>query len=451
MKRLSRVVWSEGMHLGPQHFQAQNQYFESLLDFTASTLSFAPYGFCGLELDQEALKNGMASLVWARGIFPDGLTFYMPEHDAPPAPIPLSDAISPIEDSGVLLLAVPAYKEDSLNCAIDEMDRHGDVRYLGAENQIADANNGRDMRKIVLARKNIRLKVAGQDTEGMVTLPVARVRRTGSGKFELDPSFVPPVLAVSASHQLQSMLSALVSEMDTKCRAVARPKDLGNPTASGFSAEGIANAWFLHCINSSAAPLRHLLASKHPHPEQLYSEMVRLAGALCTFGLESHPSQLPAYDHLRLGDVFSALDRHIRTHLDLMVPSNRVDIPLHQSAAYFWQGEIADERVIGRSRWVLGIHSKVGEAELIERTLKLVKICSAQGIAKLVERALPGMKLAHLSVPPPAISPKVEYQYFSVDKAGPCWEHAMRTREVGLYIPGELPLPDLELSVILDA
>ena len=61
------------------------------------------------------------------------------------------------------------------------------------------------------------------------------------------------------------------------------------------------------------------------------------------------------------------------------------------------------------------------------------------------------MKLAHLTVPPPAISPKVEYQYFSVDKAGPCWEHLMKTREVGIYVPGELPAPEIEKSVILDA
>ena len=28
MKHLSRLVWSEGMYLGPHHFQAQSRYFE---------------------------------------------------------------------------------------------------------------------------------------------------------------------------------------------------------------------------------------------------------------------------------------------------------------------------------------------------------------------------------------------------------------------------------------
>jgi len=48
---LSRVVWSEGMHLGPHHFQVQNRYFESLVHFTSSSLSFEPWGLSGIQVD----------------------------------------------------------------------------------------------------------------------------------------------------------------------------------------------------------------------------------------------------------------------------------------------------------------------------------------------------------------------------------------------------------------
>ena len=30
MKQLSKVVWSEGMHLGPHHFQVQSRFFEEI-------------------------------------------------------------------------------------------------------------------------------------------------------------------------------------------------------------------------------------------------------------------------------------------------------------------------------------------------------------------------------------------------------------------------------------
>jgi len=181
------------------------------------------------------------------------------------------------------------------------------------------------------------------------------------------------------------------------------------------------------------------------------AQMSRLAGALCTFSFDSHPSALPVYDHARLAECFEALDRHIRAHLELIVPSNCVQISLAAAARYFYEGRIVDERTLNRSRWIFGIRCGIGEADLIERTPRLVKICSREFVPKLVERALYGLKLSHIPVPPPSLSPKIEFQYFAIDKSGPCWEHMVKTREIGLYVPGELPDPEIELSVILES
>jgi type VI secretion system protein ImpJ len=53
-------------------------------------------------------------------------------------------------------------------------------------------------------------------------------------------------------------------------------------------------------------------------------------------------------------------------------------------------------------------------------------------------------------IPPAAIAAKLEYQYFSINRSGRCWEHMMQTKTAGVYVPGELPSPELELIVILD-
>src|SRR5438034_9480170 len=84
MKNLSRVVWSEGMYLGPHHFQAQSRYFEDSIQFATSALWFETYGLVGCELSAEGLRNGAVSVSHARGIFPDGLVFEMPESDPLP-------------------------------------------------------------------------------------------------------------------------------------------------------------------------------------------------------------------------------------------------------------------------------------------------------------------------------------------------------------------------------
>jgi type VI secretion system protein ImpJ len=79
-----------------------------------------------------------------------------------------------------------------------------------------------------------------------------------------------------------------------------------------------------------------------------------------------------------------------------------------------------------------------------------VKVCSAVFVRELVKRALPGMVLSHLSVPPSAISARVEYQYFAVSKAGPCWEHIVQSKRVGVYVPSDVPGAQIELLVIVE-
>ena len=449
MKNLSRVVWSEGMYIGPHHFQAQNRYFEDAVHFTTSSLSPEPCGFTGFQVDTESLHNGSFALRHARGVFPDGLSFHMPEFDPLPEPLNIAAVFPAMSDSVEILLAVPEHNPGGVNCTFPG-DPKQSVRYSAEERALADENTGRDVKPIGLGRKNIRF-LAGEGAAGMTVLPLAVVKRQGLGQFVLDERFMAPALRLDASPPLAAMLDRLIDLIAEKARSVIRPKDLSAGAASGFSAQGISNAWFLHCLNSGLGPLRHLAVSKRGHPEEAFVELSRLAGALCTFGLDSDPAALPVYNHMRPAATFAALEHHIREHLELIVPSNCVPIDLARSAIYFWEGRVADERTLNRSRWILAIRCAIGEADLIERTGSLVKVCSKEFVPRLVERALSGVKLTHLPVPPPAVSPKLEYQYFALEKSGPCWEHLATTREVGIYVPGELPDPQVELSVILDA
>jgi type VI secretion system protein ImpJ len=48
------------------------------------------------------------------------------------------------------------------------------------------------------------------------------------------------------------------------------------------------------------------------------------------------------------------------------------------------------------------------------------------------------------------IAARVESHYFSIQRTGPCWEHIVQTRQVGVYVPAEIPTPQLSLIVLLD-
>jgi type VI secretion system protein ImpJ len=276
------------------------------------------------------------------------------------------------------------------------------------------------------------------------------VVRDGAGHFAYDADFVPPVLRISASARLMPLLQRLLEILDEKSATIAMGARNTSGGVAEFSTRQIASFWLMHAVNSALTPLRHQLIAKRGHPEELFAEMSRLAGALCTFALDSHPRDLPLYDHDNLGACFDALDRHIRTHLEIIVPTNCISIPLHRTEDYYYEGDVTDPRCLGRSRWLVAIRAPIGDAELMAKAPPLVKVCSPVFVRELVKRALPGLALTHLPVPPAAVSARVETQYFGLNKGGPCWDHINLTRKVGAYVPGDIPNPEIEILVVLD-
>ncbi len=466
MRLLSRVVWSEGMHLAQHHFQAQSRYFEDLTAFTLSSVFFRPYGLVALELDADALSNGTVSVVHGRGVMPDGTPFHFP-HDPLPEPLDIRALFSPTHDAHRVLLTLPAWRPEKANCALD--GERPDLRFRSEDQQVSDETTGRDARSVLLARKNFRLALDDAAAEpDTVALPLARVRRDGAGHFIYDPSFVPPCLQIGASARLVDLLSRLVGILEAKAEAMTAERSAAGTDLAEYASREVASFWLSHAIHSAAAPLRHHLTTRAAHPEQLYNELARLAGALCTFALDAHPRDLPLYDHDEPEGTFDGLDRFIRRHLDVAIPTNTVRIPLAPARPHgvsekemvlvpggeadspFHLGTVADRRVFGRAHWYLGVRSSASSADVIARVPRLVKICSAKYIVRLVKSAYPGLGIEHVPSPPAELAPRINTTYFRVRPVDPCWPAITDTAEVGLYVPAAIPDAEVELVVVLD-
>jgi type VI secretion system protein ImpJ len=450
MKHLSKVVWAEGMYLGPHHFQVQNRCLEDAIHFTASSLIYKGYGFAGLSLDADALRNGSLSLLHARGIFVDGIPFQMPEADPIPEPREFAELFPPTNDSLIAYLAIPALEENGLNCLLPEEPPNGAVRFTAEKSQVIDENTGREEKPVLLGKKNFELKLETEDRSRYHCLPMARILRDGGGHYVFDEKFLPPLIDVGASEPLLMLLRRLIEVMQEKIDVLASEIGVGSRFQQNYSPQEIATFWFLHAIHSTLPNLRHIFQTRRGHPDLLYQELSRIAGALCTFGADSHPKQLPVYSHDTPHDSFFPLDDHIIRHLEYVVPSNVVRIQLQKTADYFYAAEIKDSRCFGASRWIFGIAANLGEVDLINNTSRLVKICSEKFVPELVKRAMPGLKLTHQQSPPVSVKQKVEGQYFLLTKSGPCWETIMKSKRVGVYVPEEIPAPEIELQIILD-
>src|SRR5215469_6049916 len=179
MKDLSRVVWSEGMYLGPHHFQAQSRFFEDSVRFATTSLWFEPWGLIAAQLDDEALKNGTVSLIHARGIFPDGLPFHMPESDPLPEPRNIAELFPAVRDSVGVGLSVPPRRAEGPNTQLPDSNgdplstttAHFPLRYRAATHTLYDETTGRDEKPVELGRKNIGLLLDTEPTSNFVNLP----------------------------------------------------------------------------------------------------------------------------------------------------------------------------------------------------------------------------------------------------------------------------------------
>lgn len=448
MRFLSRVVWSEGMYLSPHHFQTQSRYFEDTVAFLAASLWHEPWGLLHAELDQKAIRNGDAALLYASGIFSDGLTFDIPGSDPAPAARSLADLFPPTDAALPLYLAVPGRRDNGFD--FDPNDAANGSRFTVMQRLLRDETNGLDEREVALGRKNIRLVTEAELTPEMLSIPIARVLRDGRAHLVYDEDFVPPCLRLNASEPLMLLVRRLLDAIGEKSATVQRSARRHGRFEAGTAALDVANYWFLHALHSALAPLQHLAATRHAHPEDVFLELSRLAGALCTFSLDSDPRQLPSYDHHDPGPAFRSLDAHIRRHLEIVVPSNTVRLDFHPVEPYIQAADVRDERCLRRARWIVGIRSSISESDLLRQVPLLVKVCSSKFVHELVKRALPGLTLTHLPVPPAAVRAEADMHYFSIETSGPCWEHILQTRSVGIYIPGEISHPVFEVIVVVE-
>jgi type VI secretion system protein ImpJ len=447
----SKVVWSEGMHLAQHHFQAQSRYLEASAAFALSRLCFKPYGFLRLALDEEAIREGSVSILEARGVMPDGLAFEFPQGDPLPARLDAGGMGGGGGEPATVYLGVPAFRPGRPNCDPVEGSADGvgsDHRYRAEPVKVQDENTGSDKRDLLLASKNFRLVFATAVTEDMVALPMARVQRGPSGQFEFIQDFIPPSLHIGASPRLAAILAGLVEMLRSKSEVMAQRRAVVGDDLADLSSEEVLSYWMAHSIHSGLASLNHLKTLPRCHPEDLFREMARLAGALSTFSTQFEPWDLPAYDHDDLTECFSEMYSRVRRLLQIMVPESFVLVRLDRKGPNVLSAHLEDARVFRKAEWVLQVSSEAGEPEVLRNVPALVKVCSAEDILRLVDDANPGLPLEHVAQPPSSIPRRLGSQYFRVVQTGPCWQLIQNRSSIGVYVPDVLSDVRMDLVVV---
>lgn len=439
------------MALAPQHFQAQRRWLEEETRRAIDDVIPFAWGVAGLELDGDALLGGTLSLVHARGRFPDGTPLQVPDPDPIPTASALATRFSPTRDSHVVHLALAPWQDDAPNVAALAAIPSPAVRFRRDVRSLVDETTGSDTITVTVTTKNLRLLLDDELAADDMTLPLARIRRDTGGHFVVDRDYIPPCLQYSASPRLVAMLQNTVGLLAAKSAALAAAiSGSGAPAAQAYVGNEVAIRWLLHAIRSAEAPLRHLLSNRSAHPERLWIELSRLAGALCTFSLTVQARDLPTYDHRDLEGCFAALDYHLRAHLDAVVSARAVVVRLTQSEPSLHSAAITDARCFEpTARWYVGVRTSLGPLLTATQFPQHAKVCAAKFVLELVRRAYAGLVLESVPTPPTGIAPRAEMCYFSVTLDGPCAQALTQSREIGVYVPDSLPDAVIEIAVLV--
>jgi type VI secretion system protein ImpJ len=446
MSRIDKVVWSEGMFLTPQLFQQADRYHEGMLQFALQAGAPFAWGLTGLQVDAERLANGDFSLLRATGFMPDGLPIRIPDHD----PVPETRSIRPhfttAADSIDAYLAIAVTRPQSANVQIEANGASArPVRYRAEVVRAWDETADDAESEISIARKNFKVLFSDESLDDVVRVKIAEVRRTRTGSFELDETYIPPAVTVAASSALVGIVRRLLEIVSAKSSVLAGQRR----HLADFGASDMANFWLLHTVNSSIPALAHAFDAPDRHPEPLYLDLVRLAAELSTFAMDADARQLPRYDHLDLRATFGDLERRIPQLLETIIPTRYQIIPLELTPESIYAGRIADERLL-RARFYLGVQAKMPVAKLTEEIPAKTKITSRERIGGLIGRALPGVELSHEPVPPTAIPVRAGYKYFQLGTQGTWWDAVVGSRGIAIYVPQEFPELALELVAVKD-
>ncbi len=449
MSQLQSVLWSKGAFLQPQHLQSQDLYLDSQLKFLMDSMIGYPYGFNTLTIDAARLAGGYFGVKEASGFFPDGLPFDFPGSDPEPEQRSLEGAFGEGQPALTVLLAVPEYHPGQKNVSF-EPGTNNSTRFTAGLLNLRDETSGLNEKPVQIAHKNLRFLFPKDDPSGYSVLPVARVARKGD-RYELDRAFVPPVLRVSASNYLVSILRALAGVLSVKSQEQAQNRRGSGQGIVDVTTGAEASSFWLHyTVNQHYPAIRNLLNHPHLHPQEQFAEMLALAGALTAFTLKVDPNNLPFYDHDDLGKCFTELDGLLRDLLETAIPRFFVSLPLRLTEqACLYSVFVPEDRFFAECRAVyLAVKSELHPEQQVNADS--LKVASSDQMQRILNTAITGVTLTRVQQIPNVIRMRHGYQYFQLETNGDYWRGVVNSRNLSVYA-SVVAQPIMELIILLNS
>lgn len=438
----SKVVWSEGMFLNPQHFQQQDRYMEQYVDGRCIAIGAYGWGMKEFELDQQLLNLGKISLQYARGVFADGTPFSFPESDDPP---PVLEIPENTQDT-IVYIGVPVRRPGAVD-VLPEDSKQGLARYYSVEQTTRDVTvEGGDSQKLDVGKLRLRLLLSTNDLSGYVCIGLLRISEIRQEKdISLDDRYIPSVLDCRAIANVSTFLAELHGLLRHRAEAIAgRLAD----SRRGGTAE-IADYLLLQAINRFEPLIYHMSRMEGLHPISLFEVLVQMAGELATFvASNKRPPELPDYLHSDLEQTFTPLMEVLRKYLSMVYEQTAISMELEEKKYGVRVAEMKDRSLLSTATFVLAVTADVSDDIIRKRFPAQIKIGPVERIRQLVNAALPGIELKAMPVAPRQIPFRSGYTYFELDQHNQYWKEMARSGGFAMHVGGDFPGLELEFWAI---
>ena len=440
----SKVVWSEGVFIAPQHFQQLDRYIDANFRELASIFQGYYWGYVDLALDISGLKKGMIGLKSAKGVLQDGTAFMLTQ-----------------KQLGNLNFKIPAHVKDSKVCLAITMSsdvikeiafpeaplntKH--LRYKAFEKTLLDTTNiDLEPRQVTLAELNAEILLETDLGSGQVGLPFALVRSSGvDNDVILDESYIPPSLNAQDQGLLWGYMAEIYGLLSQKSTSLINSY---NDPNTGGSTE-VLDFLMLQTINRYLAYLNHEQnGARQTHPESLFLNLSKLCADLMTFLPSRQVGEMPIYLHNDLSMCFGKLIVNIRRSLSIVLEQRAIRIPLEMKDEATHIAQTPDVSLLDKASFILAVKADMPNESLRQKLPSVVKIGSVEKVRELVAYHLPGIRVNALSVAPRELPYHSGFIYFELDKSNEMWSMLDNSSGMAFHLAGEFPGLDLEFWAI---
>ena len=458
-----RVVWSEGLLIGPEHLQQLDLYHERLLAMRLEALENWAWGVVCVEFDVAALAAGAAKLLRLHAVLPDGSVLALEPGDPElPALRQVTERFEHAERVAgcfehaervagcfehaervagcfehaervlEVYVGLPREREGIDNYA---ETRSACARYYVARRQVRDTTAPQRQSEVAFGQRNAVLLFGAEPSDDYVVLKLAELGRDQSGRLLLLDAYVPPCLRIAASPFLMAGLRRLLEAMTTRRRSLHEARRQSGRHALEWNAMDVTRYLLLSTINGSLPVLQHVIDAGDVSPRNVYLALSQLAGQLCSFVAEAEPARLPKFVYRDLGATFEELFARITALLLSTVSEHFVAVPLeaHDDGTHVLH--LSDERLKRCDRFLLAVQTDVPERQVAVQLPQFAKLAASSEIQSIVRAATPGAPLEVNYRPPPEIPVQAGHVYFDIAVANSYWRKIDEERELVVYLP----------------